>query len=113
MNKPRITKKYPGRKLSFNNQVWYWKVGKSNVCARNAETAEKKVIDLSRLTGLSWDIIEDKTFSILPGQVARWLTLGSEGFTATKEETNQALGYHKPLDKSTQLWYLTPDDNEE
>lgn len=116
-NRVRITQRYPGRKLTFGNQVWYWQIGKGNVVARNAETGEKKVVDLSRLTGVSWDNIERArhkhcTFSVLPGQVARWLTMGSETFTATKEETAQAMGYTKPLDDSTQLWYLSPDDND-
>lgn len=84
-----------GRKLVIGTDVWRWRVGKSNVVAKNEATGETRHISFSRLTGVSPDDIEraqwkGTPFHIMPGQVTRWLTLGSDTFTATDAETYQA-----------------------
>jgi len=65
------------RKIIVDEKLWWWKFIKSKVVAYSDETKEKRVIDLSTLTGQSWNDIErgewKHYFSVTPKEVEKWL----------------------------------------
>lgn len=67
------------RKITVDGKVWEYEIGSKFCVARSAE--EKRLIDLSALTGLSWADIErgrwKRWFRVTPKDIASWLVTNS------------------------------------
>ena len=65
------------RTIHVAGRTWIYQIGRCSVVARAQDNQEKRVVDLSKLTGLSWDDIErgirKRWFKVQPHMIAAWL----------------------------------------
>jgi hypothetical protein len=64
------------RKLTLESGVWEFQVGSSNLSVRSPQ-GKRTTVDFSKLTGLSWEQIENlqdnKGFAVSPGDVRKFI----------------------------------------
>ncbi len=67
------------RKVLVNGQAWEFSVGRFNAVIKNPSTKKKTIVDFSKLTGRTWDILERGQYRrtsdgmIKPGHVKAYI----------------------------------------